>query len=200
MTTAASISHKVLDSEFWNASAAPWKRVSTAVGMPISASAAVMFSTASDSDAPGARLNDTVTMGNWSSRFTASTVLPSVMCATEDSGTCAPVEVGTWICPSAAGDIWNCGCTSSTTRYWLDCVKIVEISRCPKALYSASSITAAVMPRREAASRSISTQVCRPSSCRSSVTSFRPGTWRRRSTSLGVHSLSTFRSGLDRVI
>ncbi len=98
------------------------------------------------------------------------------MWATDDSGTCAPVDVGTWIWPNEAGVTWNCGSTSSTTRYWLDCVKMVEISRWPKALYSASSITAAVMPRRDAASRSISTQVCSPSSCRSSVTSFRPGT------------------------
>ena len=51
------------------------------------------------------------------------------MRATEDSGTCPPVDVGTWIWPSAAGLVWNCGCASSTTRYWFDCVKIVEISR-----------------------------------------------------------------------
>ena len=64
VTTAARISHSVLVSEFWKASAAPWKRVSTPAGMPISASAALMSSTAPDSEAPGARLNDTVTMGN----------------------------------------------------------------------------------------------------------------------------------------
>ncbi|MNQ69141.1 hypothetical protein D3C85_837220 [compost metagenome] len=103
--TAARISHSVLVREFWNASAAPWKRVSTLAGMPISASAAVMASTALDSDAPGARLNDTVTIGNWSRRFTARTVLPSEICATDDKGTCVPAEVGTWIWPSAAGFI-----------------------------------------------------------------------------------------------
>ena len=35
---------------------------------------------------------------------------------------------------SAAGPFWNSGLTSSTTRYWLVCVKMVEISRWPKAL------------------------------------------------------------------
>ncbi|KAG1433957.1 hypothetical protein G6F55_014626 [Rhizopus delemar] len=65
VTTAARISHSVLVSEFWNASAAPWNRVSTPAGKPISASAAMMASTALDSDAPGARLNEMVTAGNW---------------------------------------------------------------------------------------------------------------------------------------
>jgi hypothetical protein len=35
---------------------------------------------------------------------------------------------------SAAARRWNSGFTSSTTRYWLDCVKMVEIRRWPKAL------------------------------------------------------------------
>jgi hypothetical protein len=35
---------------------------------------------------------------------------------------------------SASGPRWNSGATSSTTRYWLDCVKMVEIRRWPKAL------------------------------------------------------------------
>ncbi|CFN74630.1 Uncharacterised protein [Bordetella pertussis] len=78
-------------------------------------------------------MNDTVVMGNWSSRLTASTVRPSEMRATDDSGTCAPEAVGTWIWSSDWGDWRNCGSTSSTTRYWLDCVKTVEISRWPNA-------------------------------------------------------------------
>ena len=43
------------------------------------------------------------------------------------------------------------------TRYWFDCVKIVETSRWPNALYSALSIAAGVMPRRLAVARSNST-------------------------------------------
>ena len=52
---------------------------------------------------------------------------------------------------------WNAGASSSTTRYWFDWVKMVEIRRWPKALYNALSIAAGVMPSRPAALRSIST-------------------------------------------
>ena len=58
---------------------------------------------------------------------------------------------------SASGPTLNCGATSSTTRYWLDWVKMVEIRRWPKALYSAASIPATVTPSRLAWARSICT-------------------------------------------
>src|SRR5499427_4896359 len=65
VTIAARISHRVLSSEAWNASAAPWKLVCTLSGTPISRSAARIAFTASPSDAPGARLKEIVAAGNW---------------------------------------------------------------------------------------------------------------------------------------
>ncbi|MNP74873.1 hypothetical protein D3C76_1718150 [compost metagenome] len=65
VTTAARISSKVLDSDAWKASAAPWKRVCTPMGMPISCWTCSITLTASPSDAPCARLNDIITAGNW---------------------------------------------------------------------------------------------------------------------------------------
>ena len=44
----------------------------------------------------------------------------------------------------------NSGLTSSTTRYWFNCVNMIEICRWPKASYSASSIICGVTPSREA--------------------------------------------------
>ena len=41
------------------------------------------------------------------------------------------------------------------TRYWLDCVKIVETMRCPKASYSALSTVPTLTPKRAAVSRSM---------------------------------------------
>ncbi len=64
VTTAARISSRVLVSDDWKASAAPWKLVSIESGSFISASALRMASTALPSAAPGARLNDTVAAGN----------------------------------------------------------------------------------------------------------------------------------------
>src|SRR2546427_3640791 len=63
-------------------------------------------------------------------------------------GTWAPEEEATWMSFSASGPRRNSGFTSSTTRYWLDCVKMVEISRWPKALYSAVSMAETVTPSR----------------------------------------------------
>ena len=70
-----------------------------------------------------------------------------------------------------AGCVRNSGLTSSTTRYWFNCVNMIEICRWPKASYSVSSIICGVMPSREAVSRSITTRVCRPSFCWSLATS-----------------------------
>jgi hypothetical protein len=41
------------------------------------------------------------------------------------------------------------------TRYWFDCVKMVETMRWPKASYSALSTVPTLMPRRAALSRSM---------------------------------------------
>ena len=84
-------------------------------------------------------------------------MLRSLTWAMEDSGTGAPLVEATWMACSASGPSLNCGATSSTTRYWFDCVKMVEISRWPKALYSAVSMAETVTPRRLAWARSICT-------------------------------------------
>src|SRR5262252_9195666 len=65
VTIAAMIRNRVLLSDDWNASAAPWNFVSALIGMPISRCAARIALTASPSDAPGARLNEIVAAGNW---------------------------------------------------------------------------------------------------------------------------------------
>jgi hypothetical protein len=85
---------------------------------------------------------------------------------------------------------WNCGCaTSSTTRYWFDCVKMVEMRRWPKALYSALSMSATVTPTRAAASRSMFEVGLQAAVLRSLATSASlSGCARRRSTSFGTHS------------
>jgi len=94
-TTAARISHRVLDSEARKASAAPWKVISTACGRPIRFIVASMPSTAWPSEAPAARLKDTVAAGNWPWCDSDSTAGRWVMRATVESGTGPPVPVGT---------------------------------------------------------------------------------------------------------
>ncbi|MNC74949.1 hypothetical protein D3C75_1263970 [compost metagenome] len=64
VTTAASISHNVLDSDASKADAAPCSRSSTLSGMPMSCLAASMAAMASPSDPPGGRLKDRFTAGN----------------------------------------------------------------------------------------------------------------------------------------
>ncbi len=64
VTTAARSRKSVLVSDARKASAAPWKLVSTLIGISTWASAALIASTARPSDTPGARLNDIVADGN----------------------------------------------------------------------------------------------------------------------------------------
>ena len=63
-TTAASSSSSSLSRLLRKASAAPWNVVRMLSGTPSVRSALSMASTAAPSDAPGARLNDTVVAGN----------------------------------------------------------------------------------------------------------------------------------------
>ncbi|CAY75509.1 hypothetical protein EPYR_03129 [Erwinia pyrifoliae DSM 12163] len=109
-------------------------------------------------------MNETVTAGNWFRRICTSEPVRKWMLATEVSFTIPlvvvlvellvlvvelvelPDDAASQISSNAAGDCWNRGATSSTTRYWFDWVKMVEISRWPKALYSAVSTSAAVIP------------------------------------------------------
>ena len=78
-----------------NSSASPEKVPETDVGMSISRSAAAIASTASLSEAPGARLKLIVTAGNWSWCWMTSGAVRRSMLATELSGTCAPLLDGT---------------------------------------------------------------------------------------------------------
>ena len=91
VTTAARISSSVLLSDARNASAAPWKLVSTLGGRSRLASSALIASTAWPSEAPGARLNDTVADGNCATWLIARAAGRSSTCATDDSGTCTCV-------------------------------------------------------------------------------------------------------------
>ena len=90
------ISRSSLPSAAWKASAAPWNAVIMLAGRAISASALRIASTASPSDAPGARLNEINTEGNWPRWLTAIGAVCSMICAIADSGTwpLAAVEDG----------------------------------------------------------------------------------------------------------
>jgi hypothetical protein len=73
-------------------------------------------------------------------------------------------------------------------------VKIVDTRRWPKALYSALSIAAGVIPSRLAVVRSNETYACNPLSERSLATSVICGTSFSRSTSVCTHFASSIAS------
>ena len=95
VTTAASISHKVLLSEASNAIAAPWNWVRMSDGIFNSASTWFTKSTASPNDTPSAKSNEMVLAGNCPRWFTAKWVRRSSTVAMLDSGTGVPEAVGT---------------------------------------------------------------------------------------------------------
>ncbi len=64
-----------LESESWNARAVPWKLPCTVVGTPMRFMASWICCVAADSEAPGARLNESVLAANWPWWLTASGVL-----------------------------------------------------------------------------------------------------------------------------
>ncbi|MND98236.1 hypothetical protein D3C80_905790 [compost metagenome] len=78
-------------------------------------------------------MNDNVTAGNWPIWLIASCAWRSSTLARAESGTCVSALVATWICCSACGPMRSPAADSSTTRYWLAWVKMVEICRWPKA-------------------------------------------------------------------
>ncbi len=119
VTTAARISSKVLDSDAWKASAAPWNWVCTPTGMPISCFTWSMISTPLPRAMPGARLNDIITAGNWPIWVIASCAWRSSTRARLDRRTWPPLVVFTWIWSRAAGPIFSPAWACSTTRYWL---------------------------------------------------------------------------------
>ena len=92
--TAARIRNSWFDSDAWNASAAPWKRVWNDAGRPMSCSAAAIALTASPSDAPGARLNEIVVDGNCDRCATSSGDGRSWNVAIDASGTWPPPADG----------------------------------------------------------------------------------------------------------
>ncbi len=89
--------------------------------------------TASPSDAPGARLNEIVTTGNCPWWLTASGAVVVSIWVKALSGTEPPVVERRKSSLRSAGPFWKAGLFSSTTRYWLSCVNMVEIWRWPKA-------------------------------------------------------------------
>ncbi len=64
-TMAARIRYGSLARESWKACAVPWKLAVIVPGRRRASAAFWMASTAWPSEAPGARLNDSVTHGNW---------------------------------------------------------------------------------------------------------------------------------------
>jgi hypothetical protein len=90
VTTAASTRKSVLESEERNACAAPWNCISIASGSSSSAAARSIAATASPSEAPAPRLNETVTAGNWPTWLMSRAAERSVTRAMLASGTGRP--------------------------------------------------------------------------------------------------------------
>ena len=88
---------------------------------------------ASPSATPGARLNESVTAGNWLWWFTASAAVVGANRAIAPSGTSGPPRDGMYTAFSVSGLCQNRGATSITTWYWFSCVYIVDTCRWPKA-------------------------------------------------------------------
>src|SRR4051812_49990720 len=87
---AATISQASLARDAWKARAVPWNSAWMDAGRPTSALVLLMASTASPSDTRGARLNDTVTAGNWPWRLMARGVVVISGVANALSGTGPP--------------------------------------------------------------------------------------------------------------
>lgn len=90
--------------------------------------------------------------GSWSWCAITSGALVTLARATLDSGTvplpAPPPLVRTASLSSRSLLVRNSGATSSTTRYWFNSVKMVEIRRWPNALYKVSSMLWIATPRR----------------------------------------------------
>ena len=79
-------------SDAWKAWAVPWKFPRSVAGKPAWRSAACTAFTASPRATPAARLNDSVTAGNWPWWLTSSGVVRGAKCVKALSGTWAPVD------------------------------------------------------------------------------------------------------------
>ncbi len=79
-------------SDAWKARAAPWNPVWMLGGMPSSRVTRSIEVTAAPSETLGARLNETVTAGNWPWWLTASVVARCSIVARVESGTWPPPD------------------------------------------------------------------------------------------------------------
>src|SRR5690349_11883938 len=73
--------------ESWNDCAVPWNDVVIVSGILRFATAPLTPATASESDMPGARLNDTVTAGTWPKWLIVAAPTECPNCVTAESGT-----------------------------------------------------------------------------------------------------------------
>ncbi|MNM21823.1 hypothetical protein D3C81_321890 [compost metagenome] len=189
-TTAARMSHSWFDSEFSYAPAAPRNVNVTEAGKAMSFAAWRMASTALPRATPCVVSKPRVVAGYCATCVICSGACFSLMLAKADSGVDLPDPVRT--CRSARSDgvVTMPGCASRMTRYWLVSVKIVEMMRWPKALYSASSTVAVVTDMRAALSRSMATVTAAPVAP-ASVTTLRSCDFSRmRTASLPAHSVT----------
>ncbi len=106
-------------SDAWKAWAAPAKLPCTLCGRPRSCIAALIATTASPSATPGARLNDSVTDGNWPWWFTARLVGVGSKWVKALSGTCVPSAERMNRSRRISGCCQYWGATSITKWYWL---------------------------------------------------------------------------------
>ncbi|GCE79715.1 hypothetical protein MSKU3_1190 [Komagataeibacter oboediens] len=98
-----------------------------------------------------------------------------------------PLMPGRYIWLSDPMSCWKAGVASRITRYWLDCVNMVEIWRWPKLSYSTLSMVWGVMEYRAPVVRSRSTCATSPAACRSDVTSDRAFSCCSRAMNFGTH-------------
>ena len=156
-------------------------------GSAMSAAALRIASTACPSATPGAVSKFSVLAGYWPTCVYCSGASCSVIVANADSGVGCPLLEIRFSLPIPAALVARPGCASRMTRYWFVSVKIVDTIRWPNALYSASSTALAVIPRREAVSRSTLTLLARPCAPASLLTLRTCGTLRSRSISVPIH-------------
>src|SRR6202041_3697684 len=130
-----------------------------------------MARVASPREAPGARLNESVTTGNCPWWLTARGALVVCDRTKVESGTGGPLVVAAaalavgapeagvallgrmYTSFIASGVLAKFGRTSSTTWYWFNCVKMIETCRWPKASYRVLSMACGRIPNRDAVSR-----------------------------------------------
>src|SRR5580698_4897932 len=132
-TSAAISRYTSLDSESWNACAAPCSDDVIDAGRLTAFSASWIWSTAVLSDAPFARLNEIVTAGNCARWLMTSGDFTIWIWAIAESGTWPELLVwlGRYSSPIDCTLGSDSGLATRITRYWSDCWKMVETIRWP---------------------------------------------------------------------